>query len=73
MTEAETDHGTVLEKGSAAIMVDIDGRWSLLIPKMKSGDLVSRQIRLLTCMFVMAGRDEEWGNDLIEEVEGSVS
>lgn len=70
MMDAETDHGTVLEKGSVAITVDKLGKWSLLMPKMGSNDIVPRHNVLLMCMMLKAERDQEWGDDLIEEVMG---
>lgn len=70
MTEAETDHGTVLAKDSVAIMVDKDGKWSLLMPAMKPSDIVPRHNVLLMCMMLKGERDQEWGDDLIKEIMG---
>jgi hypothetical protein len=66
----DSDHGTVLEKGSVAIMVDKEGKWSLLIPAMQPKEIVPKHVILLTCMMVKGERDQEWGDDLIEEVMG---
>ena len=71
MTEATSDHGTVLPAGSHAIMVDKDGKWTLLIPEVKGKDVQMPYVALLlTAMFIKGERDKEWGDDLIDEVRG---
>lgn len=68
MTDISSDHGSVLEAGTAAITVDKDRKWSLLMPGRQPEEHMRREELLLTAMFIKGERDQEWGDDLITEV-----
>ncbi len=65
-TEAHTDQGTVLRADQAALVFDMDGRMSLILPNVPEDMQLPASCRL---MLAIAGRcdDPDWVAEMIEE------
>ena len=68
MTEASSDHGTVLPPRSSALIVSEDGQISLFVAELDDDVPVPRLVLLLGAVLIRS-TDEEWVEEMLEELE----
>lgn len=62
---AATDHGTVLEADQAALVVDADGSFRLLLPDMPEHSAAARGVVLIAAIAVKMA-DPAWIEEMLE-------
>jgi len=70
--QAATDHGTVLAPEQAALVVDPDGSFRLLLPNVAEGAEASDGHALITAI-AMKLDDPEWAEGLFAELAAAVA
>jgi hypothetical protein len=65
--QAATDHGTVLEADQAALVVDPDGGFRLLLPHLPEDSAASLGHALIAAIAVKMN-DPEWVEGLLEDL-----
>ena len=70
MPEAHSDHGTVVKPDEAALVVGTDGDIKMCVPEYGDEEDVPYYVMLLTAVWLKIREDEEWGQNLLDEVFG---
>jgi hypothetical protein len=68
--QTATDHGTVVQADQAALIVDPDGSFRLLLPNVPADPDASFGHALITAMAVKLN-DPEWVEDLLAALEAA--
>lgn len=68
--QAATDHGTVLQADQAALVVDPDGSFNLLLPDVPADSAASRGHALIAAIAVKLN-DPEWVEGLLADLEAA--
>jgi hypothetical protein len=68
MTDASSDHGTVLPPRSSALIVSEDGKLSMFLADLGDDVPVPRLVRLLVAV-LLRSTDDEWVEDMLAELE----
>jgi hypothetical protein len=68
MTEASSDHGTVLPPRSSALIVSEDGKLSMFLAELDDDQPVPRLVLLLGAVLIRS-TDDEWVEDMLADLE----
>ena len=68
--QAATDHGTVLQSDQAALVVDPDGRFHLLLPDVPEDSATSLSHALIAAIAVKMN-DPEWIEGLLADLRAA--
>ena len=68
--EAHSDHGTVVKPDEAALVVDREGEFRVLMPEYGDDEEVPYAVMVLTALWIKMREDEDWVEHLVEEVFG---
>lgn len=70
MNCVSTDHGTMLPADAAALIVDVSGELSILLPNYPDAAEVPRMVQLLVAVAIRS-KDEEWIDDVLTVLESA--
>jgi hypothetical protein len=68
MTEASSEHGTVLPRGSSALIVSDHGELSMFLADLGDDAPVPRLVQLLVAV-LLRSTDEEWVEDMLADLD----